>query len=75
MLHLRKGRFPKGVCNKLKYKKIYPYRIMKKVYNNTYELDLTETLNISPIFNVVDLYKLHEGEKEDEVSTMEYLKK
>jgi hypothetical protein len=66
MAHLRNERFPKGTYNKLKYKKIGLCRILKKIYDNTYQLELLDKFDISPTFNVVDLYEFHEGENGDD---------
>ena len=62
MAHLRKERFPRGTCNKLKCKNIWPRRILKKkICDNAYQLELQEKFDISPTFNVADIYEYHEG--------------
>jgi len=43
---------------------------LKNIYDNANKMDFAKTFDISPIFNVVDMYEFHEGAKEDHVGTM-----
>jgi hypothetical protein len=44
MAHLRKEIFPRGTYSKLNYKKIGPCRILRKIYDNAYKLELPENI-------------------------------
>ena len=55
LVHLKKERFHKREYNKLKFKNIGAYKIVKKFLPNAYEIELLEGVGISLIFNVVDL--------------------
>ena len=56
MSYLRKEMFPKGTYNKLYLKKIGPCKILRNFSANVYEIELPSNLQISPIFNVSDIY-------------------
>lgn len=56
LVHLKRNRFPKGTYHKLKSRKFGPCKVLKKISSNAYMVELPSELQISPIFNVSDLY-------------------
>jgi hypothetical protein len=64
LTHLKKERFPRGTYNKLKMKKIGPCKILRKFDANAYEIELPDGVDISPIFNISNLYPYRENDTE-----------
>ena len=62
-IHLRKERFPKYRQNKLLPRADGPFKILKKIGDNAYKIDLPKSYAISNTFNVGDLTK-YEGDNE-----------
>jgi len=54
-LHLRKERFPDLRKSKLKPTADGPFKVLAKINDNAYMLDLPVNFGVSPTFNIVDL--------------------
>lgn len=72
MVHF-KEHFLVGTYNKLKMKKSGSCKIVKRHDSrNTYEVELPIELNISLVFNILDLTEFYEGGDEDEVANVKW---
>ena len=62
-----------GTYNKLKMKKFGPSKIVQRHDSrNAYEVELPTELNISPVFNILDLIEYYEGGDGDEVVEVQW---
>jgi len=65
MVYLRKGRLPTGVSGKLRNKKYGPCKILKKINDNAYVVDLPEDLAVSSTFNVAEIFEYFPQEESE----------
>ena len=63
-MHLRKDRFPALRRSKLMLRAAGPFKVLTKINDNAYVLDLPAELGVSTSFNVADL-KPYVGEDEE----------
>jgi hypothetical protein len=54
-LHLRKDRFPDLRKSKLMPRSDSPFKIIEKINDNAYKLELPPEFGVSPTFNISDL--------------------
>jgi hypothetical protein len=54
-IHLRKERFPKQCKSKLMPRGDGPFRVIAKINDNAYKIDLPPNYGVSNTFNVADL--------------------
>ena len=87
-LHLLKERFPDLRKSKLMARADGPFKVLERINDNAYKLDLPADFGISPTFNIVDLRpyfgendeldsqmtQIQEGEDDEDITTMNTLK-
>jgi hypothetical protein len=54
-LHLRKDRFLELRKSKLMPRVARPFKVLQRINENAYKLDLPADFGVSPTFNIVDL--------------------
>jgi hypothetical protein len=68
-LHLRKDRFPALRKSKLMPRADGPFKVLQKINDNAYKLELPADFGVSPTFNIADL-KPYLGEEDELESRM-----
>ena len=61
-LHLRKDRFPDLRKSKLMLRADGPFKVLEKINDNAYKLELPTDFGVSPTFNIADLKPYEEDE-------------
>ena len=69
LLHLRKDRFPDLRKSKLMPRADGPFKVLEKINDNAYKLELPADFGVSPTFNIADL-KPYLGEDDELPSRM-----
>ena len=73
MVYLREEKFPTGSYSELSKRKIGPYKIIKKIRENAYVVDLLKHMGIDSTFNISYLYS-YTGENIKDISSSTKLK-
>jgi hypothetical protein len=81
-LHWRKERFPELRKSKLMFRAAGPFKILAKINDNAYKLELPPEFGVSPSFNILDLRpylgedempsrttSMQEGEDDEDINT------
>lgn len=65
-VHMRKERFPSQRRNKLSPRGDGPFRVLERINDNAYKLELPGAYNINATFNIADLSLYDRGDEEQE---------
>ena len=68
-IHISKGRFPSKRKSKLMPRADGPFRIIEKVNDNAYKVDLPGDYNVSATFNVKDLSPYLDDDDDSDLRT------
>ena len=60
-INLRKERFPRGKAGKLNARADGPFRVLKRLGENAYQIELPGDMEVSATFNVADLQPYYEN--------------
>ena len=69
MIYLRKGWLPTRSHGKLTPKKIGPYKVLQKINDNAYIIDIPNSMGISKTFNVADIYTFYPEESKEQFNS------
>lgn len=64
-VYLRNERFPVGAYHKLSQRKIGPCRVLKRINDKAYQIELPSDLNVSDAFNIADLSPFYGDDSDD----------
>ncbi|KAL6223457.1 hypothetical protein ACLB2K_006844 [Fragaria x ananassa] len=64
-IHLRKERFPRGRYGKLKSRADGPFKVIQRINDNAYKIELLGNYGVQVTFNVVDLLPYCEDDYEE----------
>ncbi|GKA88710.1 hypothetical protein Tco_0810474 [Tanacetum coccineum] len=70
-IHLRKERFPGGRFGKLQPRGDGPFKVLKRINDNAYKIELPGHYNVSATFNVGDLTRYVPPDDDDDVDVVD----
>ncbi|GJT92549.1 hypothetical protein Tco_1081394 [Tanacetum coccineum] len=66
---MRRDRFPQGRFGKLRPRADGPFRVLRRINDNAYKIDLPGHYKVSATFNVADLAPYIPGDEDDSGSS------